>query len=75
MDFPSTHDGNWLIKELCFCPNFTQSLEIDGNAENMERHNRWEERDIEARSYIYWTLGSNQQAALQGCKTAPEMWS
>ncbi len=56
------------------CVN-SQALNDDGNIVNADQIERWKDRDIEARSYIYATMGPNQQSALQGCETATEMWN
>lgn len=44
------------------------------STENTERIEVWKQKDVEARTLIYSTMKLEKQAALQGCKTAAEMW-
>lgn len=56
---------------------FFQLFDGDGepDEENAAQIELWKQRDVEARTYIYSTVKPEQQVALQGCRTAFEMWN
>lgn len=47
----------------------------DGNVTNTAEIETWRQRDVDARTYMYATIKTEQQCSLHGCQTAHSMWT
>ena len=55
--------------------NNFQVIGDDGGIENIAEIDAWKQQDVDARTYIYSTIKTEQQANLQGCTTSHQMWT
>lgn len=53
---------------------FPQIVDDNGSSTNLSEIESWLQKDVDARTYIYSTIKTEQQASLHGCVTAHDMW-
>ena len=57
------------------CLSLSLQAVVEGRVTNAAAIETWQQKDVDARTYIYSTIKTDQQSSLHGCLTASQMWS